>query len=113
MDKEKVVVRYLDGKITKGHIVKFSPSDREIIVKNLSNQKGSINMAKLKAISFVRTFEGERGYGETKSFLGTISKGKEVFVKFKDGEAMIGFVEGDTPWQRGFFLESIKNPGFF
>lgn len=113
MDKEKVVVRYLDGKITKGYIVKFSPSDREIIVENLSNQKESINMAELKAIFFVRTFEGDRGHVETKSFLGTISKGKRVFVKFKDGEAMTGFVEGDIPWQRGFFLESSKSPGFF
>lgn len=113
MDKEKVVVRFIDGKMVKGYIVKFSPSDREIIVENLSNQKESINMAELKAIFFVRTFEGDRDHIETKSFLGTVPRGKRIFVRFRDGEAMTGFVEGDIPWQRGFFLESSKSSGFF
>jgi hypothetical protein len=33
-------------------------------------------------------------------------------VRFKDGERLSGYLEGDVPWQRGFFLESKKD-GFF
>lgn len=113
MDREKVVIRYLDGKIVKGHVLSFSPSDKEIIIEDFSLEKRSINVEDLKAVFFVRTFEGDRNRVETKSFLGTIPKGKRVFVRFKDGEAMTGYVEGEIPWKKGFFLESSKGTGFF
>lgn len=113
MDKDKVVIRYIDGKVIKGYIERFSPSEGEIILEDLTYQKRSINIAELKAIFFVRTFEGDRDHIDTKSFLGTTPKGKRVFVRFKDGEAMTGYAEGDIPWKKGFFLESSKSLGFF
>lgn len=113
MDREKVVIRYLDGKIVKGHVLSFSPSNKEIIIEDLSSEKRSINIDDLKAVFFVRTFEGDRNRVETKSFLGTVPKGKRIFVRFKDGEAMTGYAEGEIPWQKGFFLESSKSAGFF
>lgn len=113
MDREKVVIRYLDGRIVKGHVLGFSPSDKEIIIEDLSSEKRSVNIEDLKAVFFVRTFEGDRNRVETKSFLGTVPRGKRVFVRFKDGEAMTGYAEGEIPWQKGFFLESSKSTGFF
>ncbi len=113
MDREKVVIRYLDGRIVKGHVLRFSPSDKEIIIEDLSSEKRSVNIEDLKAVFFVRTFEGDRNRVETKSFLGTVPRGKRVFVRFKDGEAMTGYAEGEIPWQKGFFLESSKSTGFF
>ncbi len=113
MDREKVVVRYIDGRILKGYILSFSPSDKEVIIEDLSSERISIRMEELKAIFFVRTFEGDRNRVETKSFLGTIPAGRRIFVKFKDGETMTGYAEGDIPWQKGFFLESSKSSGFF
>lgn len=38
---------------------------------------------------------------------------KRVFVKFKDGESLTGYIEGEMPWQKGFFLESGRKKGFF
>lgn len=113
MDKEKVVIRYVDGRIVKGYLLKFSPSEREVIIEDLSSERVQINMSELKAIFFVRTFEGDRSHVETKSFLGSIPRGKRVFVRFKDGEAMTGYAEGEIPWLKGFFLESSKGAGFF
>ncbi|MFN3480011.1 MAG: DUF6982 domain-containing protein [Thermodesulfovibrionales bacterium] len=113
MDREKVVIRYLDGKIVKGHVLSFSPSDKEIIIEDLAFEKRSINIEDLKAVFFVKTFEGDRNRVETKSFLGTVPRGKRIFVRFKDGEAMTGYAEGEIPWQKGFFLESSKSTGFF
>lgn len=113
MEKEKVVIRYIDGRIVKGYILKFSPSEREILIEDIASESKLINMSELKAVFFVKTFEGDRGHVETKSFLGSIPRGKRVFVRFKDGEAMTGYTEGEIPWQKGFFLESSKSPGFF
>jgi small nuclear ribonucleoprotein (snRNP)-like protein len=113
MDREKVVIRYLDGRIIKGEILNFSPSDGKLIIEDLSSESRSIDVEELKAIFFVRSFEGDRNRVESKSFLGTIPSGKRVFVRFKDGEAMTGYVEGEIPWKKGFFLESSKGIGFF
>lgn len=29
-------------------------------------------------------------------------------MKFKDGESLTGYIEGEVPWEKGFFLESGK-----
>jgi hypothetical protein len=38
-----------------------------------------------------------------------------VFVKFRDGESLLGFLEGDFPWEKGFFLSRQDKglKGFF
>ena len=70
----------------------------------------------LKAIFFVRTFEGNRQYSEKKSYGIRKPRGRRTFIKFIDGEDMVGFLEGDLPWEKGFFLNrnTINNlRGFF
>lgn len=113
MSKERVVARFLDGRLLKGYVIDFSPHDKRVMIEDLSSNRHSVDLEELKAIFFVRTFEGDRSHIETKSFMGTVPSGRRVFVRFKDGEAMTGYVEGEVPWQRGFFLESSKGPGFF
>ena len=61
----------------------------------------------------MRSFEGNKGHSEKKTFLWPSTTGKRVFVKFKDGEYMTGYTEGDVPWDKGFFLEPPKGKGFF
>jgi hypothetical protein len=36
-------------------------------------------------------------------------------VKFRDGESMVGFLDGELPWDKGFFLSKQENgrKGFF
>ena len=106
-------MRCLDGRVIRGHIDDFSASDERVAVEDESSARQEIGVEELKAIFFVRTFEGNRSYAEKKSFLEQVSLGKRVFVKFKDGECMTGYIEGGVPWKRGFFLEPKKGPGFF
>jgi hypothetical protein len=40
----------------------------------------------------------------------TTTKGQRFFVIFRDGEGMTGFLEGEVPWETGFFL-SKRNRG--
>jgi len=66
-------------------------------------------------VFFVKSFEGDQGYKERKSYGVAKIKGQRVFVKFRDGEGLVGFLEGDVPWQRGFFLSKQDSDlkGFF
>jgi small nuclear ribonucleoprotein (snRNP)-like protein len=113
MDRQKVILRCLDGRVIRGYIDDFSASDERVAVEDESSARQEIGVEELKAIFFVRTFEGNRSYAEKKSFLEQVSLGKRVFVKFKDGECMTGYIEGGVPWKRGFFLEPKKGAGFF
>jgi hypothetical protein len=112
MDNQKVILRFLNGRIIKGYIGDFSPEKNHISVVDERLNKQDIQLNELKAVFYVKSFEGDKLYSEKKSFTKTGQKGKKILVRFKDGERLIGYLEGDVPWQRGFFLESQKD-GFF
>ncbi|HXX53693.1 MAG TPA: hypothetical protein VEI28_03890 [Thermodesulfovibrionales bacterium] len=113
MEEQKVVLRIADGRLVKGHLHDFSPSGEGVVMEDESGARQRFDMNELKAIFFVRTFEGDKSRHEKKSFEKENPPGKRVFVKFKDGESMVGYVEGEVPWQKGFFLEPAKGKGFF
>jgi len=68
----------------------------------------------LKAVFFVRSFEGDSGYKERKSYTGR-GPGRKIYIRFADNESLIGHTEGDTPWQGGYFLTKPERgkTGFF
>ncbi len=105
-------MRFLDGRIIKGYIGDFSPLCDHISVVDETSSEQDIQLNELKAVFYVKSFEGNQRYSETKSFTKTNQKGKKVLVRFKDGERLTGYLEGDVPWQKGFFLES-QTGGFF
>lgn len=107
MEKQKVVLNFLDRRIMKGHVEDFSPQENRIVLLDQSSQKHIIPLSELKAVFFVKTFEGNKIHKESKSFAGT-SSGKRVLVRFKDGETLVGHLEGNVPWKKGFFLETKK-----
>ncbi len=109
----KVVLRFSDGKVLKGYLEHFSPDNEIVNINEISGERKSVNINELKAIFFVKTFEGKKDYNERKAFSGVNKRLKRVFVKFKDGESLTGYIEGEMPWQKGFFLESGKKGGFF
>lgn len=113
MNHQKVIMRCLDGRIVKGFIGHFSVSDEFVALEDESSEMHRFGVDQLKAIFFVKTFEGKPEYSEKKTFRDPVSLGKRVFVKFKDGESMAGYIEGGVPWEKGFFLEPQKGPGFF
>ena len=116
-DGEKVVLRFLDGRIIRGHIRDFSDKSDELILQELGSEVVSIlKNDVMKAIFFVRSFEGDRQYNEKKSYGIRKPHGHRIFIRFIDGEDMVGFLEGDLPWDKGFFLShhTINNlKGFF
>lgn len=112
-DSQRVILRFADGKMLKGLIRDLKLTDDHLFIEDESNHQLKVRLKELKAIFFVKTFEGNRTHQEKKTFTGTPPGSKRVFVKFKDGESMMGFMEGDIPWEKGFFLESMRERGFY
>jgi hypothetical protein len=62
-------------------------------------------LADLKAVFFVKKFDGNPDYKERKEFTEKDSpQGRKVEVAFADGEIMQGSVLGYNPKEIGFFL---------
>jgi small nuclear ribonucleoprotein (snRNP)-like protein len=112
MDNEKVIVRFLNGKIIKGYLSNFSLLNDYIFITDEMSNTQKIPLRELKAVFYVKSFEGNKHYSAKKSFAKINQKGNKVLVRFEDGERLTGYLEGDVPWKRGFLLESKKG-GFF
>jgi small nuclear ribonucleoprotein (snRNP)-like protein len=114
-ETEKVVVRLNDGGLLKGSLRDFSPGLPELSLEEDATARTlPVRLEDVKAIFFVKSFEGDHEYSEKKTYGTFRTKGKRVFVKFKDGESLVGFLEGGVPWEKGFFLsKELDTKGFY
>jgi small nuclear ribonucleoprotein (snRNP)-like protein len=113
---EKVVLRFKSGKILKGYILDFTAYSNVVIIQEAETLKEhGISIEELKAIFFVKTFEGDSKYRDRKAYGIRNNSGRKVYIRFSDGESMIGFLEGDIPWEKGFYLSKAASDlkGFF
>lgn len=113
---DKTVLRFNDGTILKGYITDFSPRSDTVTLQEVeTGKKYTVDIHQLKAIFFVRSFEGDSRRRDKKSYGKAKPKGNKIFIKFKDNEHVIGFLESDLPWKKGFFLSKQEDitKGFF
>jgi hypothetical protein len=118
----KVVARLRDGKIVKGFVDTIPASDfdallqessfslpREIGLRSAeSSETLSLSLDSLKALFFVKSFEGHHDYKEVKFFeKNPPIKGLWVRVKFYDDEFLEGVVRNSVQFltEPGFFLK--------
>ena len=112
---EKIVARFRDGRLLKGFVRNFSIESDTLIMSDQTNKENRVPMEELKAIFFVKSFEGSSRYVERKVFGSRKNLGRKVFVKFIDKESLVGFIEGEIPWDKGFSLSKLGKgaKGFF
>ena len=107
--ENKVVVRFRDGRMVKGYTYDFNPNRETFHVTDVQNEKEVIEISTslLKAVFFVKTFEGNKDHRNPDDFsmesLENIP-GLKVKVTFSDGEVMYGSTHGYAPQRRGFFI---------
>jgi len=108
--ENKVVARYRDGRILKGFTHDFN-QNKPVFHLSLAENKNEvveINTCKLKAVFFVKTFEGNKDYkGPAEAIiLEKLKKmpGIKLKIKFYDGEVMYGTTQGYDPERKGFFM---------
>ena len=116
----KVVARLRDGNLLRGFLANTRMADFEDILRGdapsipeeigvcaaESKEMVSVPLDSLKALFFVRSFEGRREYKEVKFFDSNPPiRGLWVRVQFYDNEYLEGIVKNS--------LHYLVNPGFF
>jgi hypothetical protein len=108
----KVVARFANGRIIKGTTTDFFPNKDRLHVSVFDAPDGDqlvcIRIEDLKAIFFVKDFEGDPLHDQ----LNEIDPSRHVLerpirVTFKDGEVLVGVTSGYRPERPGFFLEPV------
>src|SRR5262245_9057498 len=104
--QRKVVARYLDGRLVKGYTFDFGPAQPRFHVfapADPSGQATRILVQELKALFFVPDFAGDPARRDAQGFPPG-DTGRHVEVRFRDGEVMVGTVDGTFTDPPGFFL---------
>ena len=104
--RRKLILRKRDGSMVRCETFShFSAAFRDIKVINTAGEVASVPLADLKAIFFVRDFEGNPNY-KAHGDLGEESPkaGQVVKVTFYDGEFLRGRVLNLSESGSGFFL---------
>jgi len=113
-ERNRVVVRYRDGRMLKGYSLDFTPVKETFrLVSELPDDKGQtfeVRMADLKAIFFVKDYHGDRNHGEGPGFEEvdhSSLSGVMIKVTFFDGEVIRGKCLGYSKNRKGFFIFPI------
>jgi hypothetical protein len=109
--RNRVVVRFSDGKLLKGYTHDFLPEkDFFHLAEESASGTGGVHeveVADLKAVFFVKSFFGNKDYNEKKSFKevnAAALHGIKIRVTFKDGEVLCGLSLGYNKMKKGFFI---------
>lgn len=111
-DENRVVAHYLGGKLAKGYAHDFNQNRDSFHVSaspDMMEEGRLVFQEELKALFFVKTFEGNPGYEDPIFSEEDIKKmvGMKLKVMFKDGEIMFATTFGYSPARKGFFVYPI------
>jgi hypothetical protein len=106
-EANRIVIHYKNGNVAKGITHDFVPEKPKF---HLVHQDGSIeeiDTESLKAVFFVKTYEGKKDYQEVGGF-GKIDpvtfRGMKIKITFKDNEVVYGSTLGYNKTRKGFFV---------
>ena len=111
---QKIVVRHADGKILKGYTQDFHPSKPQFSlwpsINATPKERTVVPVKQLKAVFFVRDFNGNPSHQERKSFT-VRGQGRRIEVSFADGETILGTTLNYRPDCQGFFVSPADPSG--
>ena len=103
--KNKVVVHYSTENVVKGETGDFFPNKPAFHLQALgSNETKLIEIQNIKAVYFVKTFEGNPDSDRENFKLERTGFGRKIRVQFKDGEVQYGYTQGYSADRAGFFV---------
>ena len=113
MIKNKLVIKFKDGKIRKGWSTDFKPNADIFHLHSIEGDSDKIleiEISSLKAVFFVKDFIGDKNYKKVRTFegqpKGTPSE-RKIIIIFKDGENFYGTTHSYDPERKGFFAYPI------
>lgn len=102
---KKVVVKFLDGTILKGYTTDFYKSKPYFSMKLKENGRNKdVRFSELKAVFFVKTFEGRRDSRKLRHVPCCSPQGKLGVVRFVDDEQVEGNLQGFKPEDNVIFM---------
>ena len=112
--KNRVVIRYRDGRKQKGYTWDFLPNKEVFHVADEHDERKILEVSTrdLKAVFFVKTFEGNRLHKPDYT-LEAFRKvpGLKLKVTFEDGEVLYGTTNAYAPGRKAFFLLPADKKG--
>ena len=103
MTKSKVVVRLKDKTLLKGQISNFSTFHDFFQLELLNGDSVMVKLDKIKAMFFVKSFEGNKQYKyKYEDNLSWV--GDKITLKFDDGEKMVGYSQYFEVTPKGYFI---------
>jgi hypothetical protein len=103
----KVALRFKDGRVLKGSTRDFVPGKAAFhLNSDASSMATEVRTEDLKAVFFVKDFQGRPQYSESKGFPESLptSKGRKIAVLFTDGELLTGYTLAYDSKRQGFFM---------
>jgi len=106
----RVVVRYADGRVLKGY-ADFDPEQPclRLVPQGDPDAEGvEIALTELKAVFFVRSFDGDPGRDESKDlYQARPPDTRKVSVRFRDGEELVGHTRQLDRYRSGLFFTPL------
>jgi hypothetical protein len=106
----RVVARYADGRLLKGY-ADFDPEQPSFRLVALGGPEGEgveVRVKDLKALFFVRTFDGDPRHDESKDLYQPRPSGtRKVRVAFRDGEELVGYTRQLDRYPAGLFFTPL------
>jgi len=101
----KVIARFRDGRLVRGYTNDFHPSKPQLHLSAAPHSSDTLflQLSQLKALFFVREFEGDPTHVDRTELEGT-PHGRKVAVTFNDGEVLLGSTLGSRGPDSGFFV---------
>jgi hypothetical protein len=105
-----VVVRYADGRVLKGY-ADFDPEQpcfRLVPLTEPDAEGLEVPVKDLKALFFVRTFDGDPSHDESKDlYQDRPPDTRKVSVRFRDGEELVGYTRQLDRHHSGLFFTPL------
>jgi hypothetical protein len=109
---QKVVARYLDGRLVKGVSMDVDAMRPTFHVKPTEGKAVQVALNELKALFFVRTLDGDSKHKEdgTPNPADPRARGATVVnIGFADGEQIVGLINGYPPKRPFFFIVPVDS----
>lgn len=107
-----MVVRYADGRILKGY-ANFDPAQSRLALVPRDDPEADaieVPVSELKAVFFVRTFEGDPARDESKDlYQARPPNTRKVSVRFEDGEELVGYTRQLDRHRAGLFFTPLDS----
>jgi hypothetical protein len=101
----RVVAHFTNGTVLKGQTWDFAPSRPTFhLTLTAGGRQIPVSLTDLKAVFFVKDFEGDSNYVHKWNLDCDVVPGKKLMVTFEDGEVLFGTTQGYHPEDTGFFL---------